>query len=69
MKSHQTLQVFYVLDIFRDKKGRELDARPNNLLSNNALSILARNKPINAAEMKKCFDPLPNFIQKYETQI
>lgn len=56
-QSHTTVQVYYLLDIYRDRQGRELDCRPNNLFSNASIAILARNKPINGDMMKKCFDP------------
>mmetsp|Transcript_59266 Transcript_59266/g.50201 ORF Transcript_59266/g.50201 Transcript_59266/m.50201 type:complete len:85 (-) Transcript_59266:974-1228(-) len=69
MQSHQTVQIFYVLDIYRDRKGREVDARATNLISNASLAILARSKPTNSQEMKKCFDPYPPFIQKYESEL
>lgn len=67
--SKNKIKAFHILELQRDRKGRELDVKPSTLLSNNTLAIIAARQPESTKDMFKIIDPLPEFIENNLQQI
>jgi len=54
--------MFHVLDLYRDRKGREIDIKPTILLGNSTMSLIAKYQPVSREEMLKIINPIPEFL-------
>jgi len=56
------IQTFHVLDLYRDRKSRELDIKPTLLLGNATMALIAKNQPSSREDMLKIINPIPEFL-------
>jgi len=58
------VQTYHTLELFRDRKAREIDVKPKFLVSNGCVALLSKKRPSNKEEMLNILNPLPEFIEQ-----
>jgi len=68
-KNKEIITIYHVLELFKDRKARELDINRNQLMSQNIIALLSKLQPNNYEELKSNINNLPDFVEKYHNQI